>query len=133
MGVKFEILFLNASNRILIKRYKETRRNHPLARNGRIEDGIEKEREAVDVLKKHADYVIDTSQLLTRELKAEIDRIFVREEEYANFNVAVVSFGFKFGIPADVDLVFDVRFLPNPYYDLSLRPLTGNDLSLIHI
>ena len=97
MGVKFEILFLNASNRILIKRYKETRRNHPLARNGRIEDGIEKEREAVDVLKKHADYVIDTSQLLTRELKAEIDRIFVREEEYANFNVAVVSFGFKFG------------------------------------
>ena len=85
MGVKFEILFLNASNRILIKRYKETRRNHPLARNGRIEDGIEKEREAVDVLKKHADYVIDTSQLLTRELKAEIDRIFVREEEYANF------------------------------------------------
>ena len=123
----FEILFLNASNRILIKRYKETRRNHPLARNGRIEDGIEKEREAVDVLKKHADYVIDTSQLLTRELKAEIDRIFVREEEYANFNVAVVSFGFKFGIPADVDLVFDVRFLPNPYYDLSLRPLTGND------
>ena len=127
MGVKFESLFLNASNRILIKRYKETRRNHPLARNGRIEDGIEKEREAVDVLKKHADYVIDTSQLLTRELKAEIDRIFVREEEYANFNVAVVSFGFKFGIPADVDLVFDVRFLPNPYYDLSLRPLTGND------
>lgn len=127
MGVKFEILFLNASNRILIKRYKETRKNHPLARNGRIEDGIEKEREAVDVLKKHADYVIDTSQLLTRELKAEIDRIFVREEEYANFNVAVVSFGFKFGIPADVDLVFDVRFLPNPYYDLSLRPLTGND------
>ena len=127
MGVKFEILFLNASNRILIKRYKETRRNHPLARNGRIEDGIEKEREAVDVLKKHADYVIYTSQLLTRELKAEIDRIFVREEEYANFNVAVVSFGFKFGIPADVDLVFDVRFLPNPYYDLSLRPLTGND------
>ena len=127
MGVKFEILFLNASNRILIKRYKETRRNHPLARNGRIEDGIEKEREAVDVLKKHADYVIDTSQLLTRELKAEIDRIFVREEEYANFNVAVVSFGFKFGIPAEVDLVFDVRFLPNPYYDLSLRPLTGND------
>ena len=99
----------------MIKRYKETRRNHPLARNGRIEDGIEKEREAVDVLKKHADYVIDTSQLLTRELKAEIDRIFVREEEYANFNVAVVSFGFKFGIPADVDLVFDVRFLPNPY------------------
>lgn len=127
MGVKFEILFLNASNRILVKRYKETRRNHPLARNGRIEDGILKEREAVDVLKKHADYVIDTSQLLTRELKAEIDRIFVREEEYANFNVAVVSFGFKFGIPADVDLVFDVRFLPNPYYDLNLRPLTGND------
>ncbi|MDD4371534.1 MAG: RNase adapter RapZ [Anaerostipes sp.] len=126
-GIEYEILFLNASNRILIKRYKETRRNHPLARNGRIEDGILKEREAIDFLKKRANYVVDTSQLLTRELKMELDDIFLKENSYKNFNVAVSSFGFKYGIPPDVDLVFDVRFLPNPYYDLELRPLTGND------
>ncbi|MDD3747571.1 MAG: RNase adapter RapZ [Anaerostipes sp.] len=126
-GIEYEILFLNASNRILIKRYKETRRNHPLARNGRIEDGILKEREAIDFLKKRANYVVDTSQLLTRELKMQLDDIFLKENPYKNFNVAVTSFGFKYGIPADVDLVFDVRFLPNPYYDLELRPLTGND------
>lgn len=127
MGITFEILFLNASNRILLKRYKETRRNHPLSRDGRVEDGISKEREEMKFLLKKATYVIDTSQLLIRELKEEIDRIYVDGEVSERFQIAVVSFGFKFGIPADVDLVFDVRFLPNPYYDLSLRPLTGND------
>lgn len=126
-GVEFQILFLNASNRILIKRYKETRRNHPLARNGRIEDGILKEREAIDFLKNSADCVIDTSQLLTRDLKNQIDQIFLGNQPYGNFNIAVSSFGFKHGIPVDVDLVFDVRFLPNPFYDLELRPMTGND------
>ena len=127
MGISFEILFLNASNRILLKRYKETLRNHPLSRDGRVEDGIAKEREEMKFLLKKATYVIDTSQLLIRELKEEIDRIYVDGEVNERFQIAVVSFGFKFGIPADVDLVFDVRFLPNPYYDLKLRPLTGND------
>ena len=127
MGISLEILFLNASNRILLKRYKETRRNHPLSRDGRVEDGIAKEREEMKFLLKKATYVIDTSQLLIRELKEEIDRIYVGGEVNERFQIAVVSFGFKFGIPADVDLVFDVRFLPNPFYDLSLRPLTGND------
>ena len=127
MGISFEILFLNASNRILLKRYKETRRNHPLSRDGRVEDGIAKEREEMKFLLKKATYVIDTSQLLIRELKEEIDRIYVGGEVNERFQIAVVSFGFKFGFPADVDLVFDVRFLPNPFYDLSLRPLTGND------
>lgn len=127
MGISFEILFLNASNRILLKRYKETRRNHPLSRDGRVEDGIAKELEEMKFLLKKATYVIDTSQLLIRELKEEIDRIYVGGEVNERFQIAVVSFGFKFGIPADVDLVFDVRFLPNPFYDLSLRPLTGND------
>ena len=127
MGISFEILFLNASNRILLKRYKETRRNHPLSRDGRVEDGIAKEREEMKFLLKKATYVIDTSQMLIRELKEEIDRIYVGGEVNERFQIAVVSFGFKFGIPADVDLVFDVRFLPNPFYDLSLRPLTGND------
>ena len=127
MGISFEILFLNASNRILLKRYKETRQNHPLSRDGTVEDGIAKEREEMKFLLKKATYVIDTSQLLIRELKEEIDRIYVDGEVNERFQIAVVSFGFKFGIPADVDLVFDVRFLPNPYYDLKLRPLTGND------
>ena len=126
-GIQYEILYLNASNRILLKRYKETRRNHPLSRDGRVEDGIAKEREIMKFLQEKADYVIDTSQLLTRELKEEINDIFVEGEEGQRFQIAVVSFGFKYGIPADVDLVFDVRFLPNPYYIDELRPKSGND------
>ena len=123
----YEILFLDSNDDVLIKRYKETRRNHPLARNGRIEDGIKMERSRIAFLRKEADYIIDTTSLLTRELKAELDKIFIENAEYSNFIINVVSFGFKYGIPRDADLVFDVRFLPNPYYDLELRPLTGND------
>ena len=123
----YEILFLDSNDDVLIKRYKETRRNHPLARNGRVEDGIKKERSQIAFLRKEADYIIDTTSLLTRELKAELDKIFIEDAEYNNFIVTVVSFGFKYGIPTDADMVFDVRFLPNPYYDLELRPLTGND------
>ena len=121
----YEILFLDSNDDVLIKRYKETRRNHPLARNGRIEDGIKMERSRIAFLRKEADYIIDTTSLLTRELKAELDKIFIENAEYSNFIINVVSFGFKYGIPRDADLVFDVRFLPNPYYDLELRPLTG--------
>lgn len=123
----YEILFLDSNDDVLIKRYKETRRNHPLARAGRVEDGIKQERSQIAFLRKEADYIIDTTSLLTRELKAELDKIFIENAEYNNFIVSIVSFGFKYGIPKDVDLVFDVRFLPNPYYDLELRPLTGND------
>ena len=123
----YEILFLDSNDDVLIKRYKETRRNHPLARNGRVEDGIKIERSRIAFLRKEADYIIDTTSLLTRELKAELDKIFIENAEYNNFIINIVSFGFKYGIPRDADLVFDVRFLPNPYYDLELRPLTGND------
>ncbi|HCJ07008.1 MAG: RNase adapter RapZ [Lachnospiraceae bacterium] len=123
----YEILFLDSNDDVLIKRYKETRRNHPLARNGRVEDGIKMERSRIAFLRKEADYIIDTTSLLTRELKAELDKIFIENAEYNNFIINIVSFGFKYGIPRDADLVFDVRFLPNPYYDLELRPLTGND------
>jgi UPF0042 nucleotide-binding protein len=98
-----------------------------LARNGRVEDGIKQERAKIAFLRKEAEYIIDTTSLLTRELKAELDKIFIENAEYNNFIVSIVSFGFKYGIPKDADLVFDVRFLPNPYYDLELRPLTGND------
>ena len=123
----YEILFLDSNDDVLIKRYKETRRNHPLARDGRVEEGIKIERNRIAFLRKEADYIIDTTSLLTRELKGELDKIFIEESEYSNFIVSVVSFGFKYGIPRDADLVFDVRFLPNPYYDLELRPYTGND------
>ncbi len=123
----YEILFLDASEEVLVARYKETRRNHPLSKTGRINEGIEKERAKIEFLKQRADYIIDTSNLLTRELKTEIGKIFVSGEDYNNMIVTVMSFGYKFGIPRDSDLVFDVRFLPNPYYDLELRPMTGND------
>ena len=123
----YEILFLDADNISLIKRYKETRRSHPLVKDGRVETGIIKERKMVSFIKERADYIIDTTKLLTRELKAELDKIFVQNESYSNFNITLLSFGFKYGIPTDADLVFDVRFLPNPYYVPELRPLTGND------
>ena len=126
-GVKYEILFLDCADAVLVKRYKETRRSHPLAVGDRIDEGIALEREALAFLKKKSDYIIDTSSLLTRDLRQEIERIFVQNEKYNNLFVTILSFGFKYGIPADADLVFDVRFLPNPYYVEKLKPLTGND------
>lgn len=127
VGYKYEILFMDASEQVLLKRYKESRRLHPLALEGRVEDGVHREREILKSMKESSDYVIDTSNLLTRELKEEIDRIFVMNEEYNSLMVTILSFGFKNGIPADSDLVFDVRFLPNPYYIDELKPKTGND------
>ncbi len=126
-GYQFEILFMDADEKVLIKRYKETRRVHPLAPDGRVEDGIRMERKVLENIRKHADYVIDTTNLLTRELKEELHRIFVENEEYNSLMVTVMSFGFKYGIPADADLVFDVRFLPNPFYIDELKHKTGND------
>lgn len=129
----YEILFLDANEPVLVKRYKETRRKHPLAGGGRINEGITREREKIEFLKQRADYIIDTSNLLTRELKTEIEKIFVYGEEYNSIIITVMSFGFKYGIPRDSDIVQDVRFLPNPYYDLNLRPLTGNDAPVAEV
>ncbi|MDC7292377.1 MULTISPECIES: RNase adapter RapZ [unclassified Butyrivibrio] len=129
-GIPVEILFMDASDQVLIKRYKETRRVHPMNVNdvgARIEDGIDKERAVLSEVKKRADYIIDSTQLLTRELKEELDRIFVKNKAYNSLMVTILSFGFKYGIPADADLVFDVRFLPNPYYIDELKHQTGND------
>ncbi len=128
-GYVFEILFMDASDETLVKRYKESRRMHPLstAADNRIEDGIRKERQILQVIKEESDYIIDTSKLLTRNLKEELDRIFVNNEEYNSLMISILSFGFKNGIPADADLVFDVRFLPNPFYIDELKHLTGND------
>ncbi len=123
----YEILFLDASNEILVKRYKETRRQHPLAMGGALLDGIHEERSRIDFLSNIADYTIDTSKLLTRELKSEVRKIFSKGKEYKNLIVTIMSFGFKFGIPQDADYVYDVRFMPNPYYIDNLRRKTGND------
>ena len=127
MGVTYEVLFLESSDDVLIKRYKETRRIHPLAGDGRVDVGIAREREALKPVKQRADYIFDTSQTLTRELKASLDKIFINNKDYKNLFVTIVSFGFKYGIPIDADLVFDVRFLPNPYYFEELKHLNGND------
>lgn len=126
-GYIFEILFMEASESTLIKRYKETRRVHPLNLDGRVEDGVRKERKILEGIRKKSDYVIDTTRLLTRELKEELDRIFTKNEEYNSLMITILSFGFKNGIPGDADLVFDVRFLPNPYYIDELKHKTGND------
>ena len=123
----FEILFMDSSDETLLKRYKESRRMHPLALGGRVEEGINREREILKKIKSESDYVIDTSRLLTRELKVELENIFVKNENYNSLMVNIVSFGFKHGLPSDVDLVFDVRFLPNPFYIEELKSKTGND------
>jgi RNase adapter protein RapZ len=126
LGYQFEILFLDTSDQVLMKRYKESRRVHPLSPSGSLEEGIQRERKILATVKKTADYVIDTSNLLTRELQGELERIFVDNEAYNSLMVHIRSFGFKNGIPADADLVFDVRFLPNPFYMDELRSKTGN-------
>lgn len=126
-GCQYEILFMDAADHVLLKRYKETRRVHPMAPNERVEAGIEREREMLSDIYSQADYIIDTSTLLTRELKEELDRIFIQNEDGHKLIVTVLSFGFKNGIPADADLVFDVRFLPNPFYIDELKHQTGND------
>lgn len=125
--VPYEILFLDCTPEVLVKRYKETRRTHPLSGAGRVDKGIELEREELDFLRKKADVIIDTSHLLIRELKEQIYKIYVMDEKFSNFIITTVSFGFKYGIPVDSDLVFDVRFLPNPYYVPELRAKTGQD------
>ena len=129
-GKNYSIIFMDAEDEILLKRYKETRRNHPLAGGDRLEKGYSREREELRFLRERADYVIDTSHLLTRDLRGELQKILLDHSEYKSLFVTVLSFGFKYGIPADADLVFDVRFLPNPYYVTELRHKTGNDAQI---
>lgn len=126
-GNQCEVLFMEASDTVLIKRYKETRRVHPQAMDGRIEDGINRERMLLANIRRQADHVIDTSGLLPRQLREKIIDIFVDGKQFEKININVISFGFKHGIPLDADLVFDVRFLPNPFYDPAMKELTGLD------
>ncbi|MDK2563558.1 RNase adapter RapZ [Romboutsia sedimentorum] len=124
---KHEMIYLDCSDDALLKRYKMTRRNHPLSRNMQIPEGIKMEREIMEPLKEISDCIIDTTNMKPRDLKEEIGKIFSEGEDNNKLTISVVSFGFKHGIPADCDLVFDVRFLPNPYYLEELRPKTGDD------
>lgn len=125
--VPFRILFLDASDEVLIQRYKESRRSHPLSKEGRIQDGITKEREKMAFLRKKADLIIDTSRLLTKNLRQQLKEIVQEEKKYQNLQLSILSFGFKYGMPEDLDLLFDLRFLPNPYYDPDLRTHTGEE------
>ena len=124
---EFEILFLEANDNVLVKRYKESRRNHPLSKQGDVLEGIIQEREKLDFLKKRADYIIDTSNILIRDLRRELEKIFIDNTSFKNLFIRILSFGYKYGIPQDADLVFDVRFMPNPYYVEELKNKTGND------
>lgn len=124
-GFSYEILFLDASDEALIKRFKESRRAHPLAPDGRLTKGIVEERKILQDIKNKANYIIDTSNLTPRQLKEEIVSIFVEGKAFRGIVISIISFGFKYGIPVDCDLVFDVRFIPNPYYISHMKKLTG--------
>jgi len=127
---QYEILFLDASDEILVKRFKETRRIHPLSGDGTISEGILKEREKLQYLKEKATNIIDTTNLIPSQLKEELRNIYLEGNETNNLIINIVSFGFKKGIPLDADLVFDVRFLPNPFYVETLRDFTGQEESV---
>ena len=127
-GYQYEILFLEASSSVLLKRYKETRRKHPLMENGlQLPAAIEKEREMLAAVRKIASHIIDTSNLRTKDLRQQLINIYVDDKAFDGLIINVVSFGFKFGLPTDADLVFDVRFLPNPFYIEELKTHTGKE------
>lgn len=123
----FSVVFLTASDAVLQTRFKETRRSHPLAKDGLPIEGIRKERELLSEVKARADIIIDTSGMLTRHLREKIFDIIVDKKDYKGLMITLMSFGFKYGMPSDSDMVFDVRFLPNPFYVTDLKDLTGND------
>ena len=126
-AVDYKILFLEASDRTLLRRYNETRRNHPLSEGGPVAAGLARERERLEVLRKEADYVIDTSNMKSAQLWSEIKHLLTSGENNKSFIINIMSFGYKRGTPMAADMVFDMRFIPNPYYVKSLRPLTGNN------
>ena len=126
-GIDYKILYLEASDSTLIRRYNETRRTHPLAEGGSVSSGLKKEREMLQELRNQADYIIDTSNMKTAQLWAEIKQIITSGESQKSFTINITSFGYKRGTPMAGDMVFDMRFIPNPYYVKSLRSLTGNN------
>ena len=125
-GVKYKIMFLEASDEILIRRFNETRRTHPLACAGNTLEGITAEKQRLLEIRKIADFIIDTSNMKTAQLNETIKKLLGAEESGSGFTVSVQSFGYKHGMPLDADIVFDMRFIPNPYYLKSMKKLTGN-------
>lgn len=125
--ISYKILYLEATDRTLLRRYNETRRTHPLSEGGPAAIGLAKEREMLSELRKQADYIIDTSNMKTAQLWAEIKHLLTSEESHETFMINIMSFGYKRGTPMASDMVFDMRFIPNPYYVKSLKPLTGNN------
>jgi len=125
LRVTYQILFLDAADDVLVRRFKETRRKHPLAQGRTILQGIRAERRRLEAVKERADKIIDTSTMSVRDLREEIIATYVRGERAGALEVSIISFGYKYGLPMDADLVFDVRFLPNPHYQPALRPLPG--------
>lgn len=126
--INYDILFLEANNKNLVKRYKETRRIHPLATDTiNLQEAIEIERKKLERIKNKADYIIDSSDLLPKQLRDEIKDLFTNDDKHEKIMINVISFGFKYGTPLDCDLVFDVRFIPNPYYNSSMKKLTGRN------
>lgn len=126
-NIDFEILFLDADDDEIVSRFKETRRVHPLSSRERLLNGIQKEREILQPIKDRADFIIDTTGLALRKFQEKIKKRYVMQESMETINVNVVSFGFKYGVPVDADLIFDVRFIENPFYIDELRPLSGQD------
>ncbi len=129
-GIPYEIVFLEASNNELIRRFKQTRRMHPLSQDGSLEEGIEKERARLGKLREKANHIIDTTNMIPSQFKDILQSLYTKGEKGSNITVNIMSFGYKNGIPLDADLVFDVRFLPNPHYIEDLREHTGNDESV---
>ncbi|OOB78840.1 MAG: glmZ(sRNA)-inactivating NTPase [Epulopiscium sp. Nele67-Bin002] len=126
----YKIIFFDCQDVELIKRFKETRRLHPLARNERIHEGVIRERKILAEVKAKADYIMDTTHILPKDTKEILFNIFETDTEFKNLMITILVFGFKYGIPIDADLVFDVRFMPNPYYIAELRPHTGHDIAV---
>lgn len=125
--VSFEVLFLEASDETLVRRYKESRRRHPLGRHGEVLRNIQEERQLLEEIRGRSGKIIDTSDLSNQQLKEKLTDLFEYDAEASQLQITVISFGFKYGIPLDSDLVIDVRFLPNPHYDPVMRPMSGND------
>jgi UPF0042 nucleotide-binding protein len=126
-NIDYKILYLEASDRVLLRRFNETRRIHPLSEGGSVSSGLKKEREMLQELRNAADYIIDTSNVKSAQLWAEIKQLINSGEDKESFTINVMSFGYKKGTPIGSDMVFDMRFIPNPYYVKTLRPLTGNN------
>ncbi len=127
IGGNHKVVFLEASDEVLIRRYKESRRIHPVSKDGSIQDGITQERDKLSEIRKIADYIIDTSNMSPTQLKLELKKIFDTHEKVESLSINIMSFGYKNGIPLDSDIVFDVRFLRNPFYLSSMKHLTGNN------